>query len=179
MNQVAAVVHNQVGLVGEGLDQMVLVLLRRGAVDAEGLHPQAGKAGGHVVLGGEGVGAGEPHLSAAPGQHQAQIGGFSLQVDGYGHPQPGKGLFPLKTGLNSAEGGHKVPHPLDFPAAGLGQGHISYHAHGVCLLKVCFVGFFSLTYFSAPWKNVHRFFIVRFLRTIKNVHMARSAAPWT
>ena len=159
VDQVAAVIHHQVGLELQRLNEMGLVLLRRGAVDTEGLHPHAGQSGGHVVLGGQGVGAGEPHLGAALGQHQTQIGGLGLQVDGHGHPQPGKGLLLLKTGLNPAECGHKIPYPLDLSAAGLGQGHISYHAHGICLLKVCFVGFSSLTYFSSRWKNVHRFFI--------------------
>ena len=68
VDEVAAVVHNQVGVALQGLDQQVFIFLRRDAVDAVGIHAHAGDACGHVVLGGEGVTAGQVDFCAALGQ---------------------------------------------------------------------------------------------------------------
>ena len=38
-------------------------------------------------------------------QHQAQVGGLGLQVDGHRHPQAGEGLLLLEAGLNAAQAG--------------------------------------------------------------------------
>ena len=131
VDQIAAVIHHQMGLELEGLDEEVLILLPHGAVDAESLHAHVGQSGGHVVLGGQGVGAGEAHLRPALGEHIAQVGGLGLQVDGHRHPQAGEGLLLLEAGLNAAQGGHEVPHPVDLPAAGRGQVLILYNTHAV------------------------------------------------
>jgi hypothetical protein len=68
-------------------------------------------------------------LGAALAQHQTQIGGLGLQMDGDGDGQTGKGLLAAEALLNAAQGGHKVPHPLDLLPAGGGQRHIFYNAH--------------------------------------------------
>ena len=129
VDQVPAVVNDDVGAALEGFGQVVLIFLGGGAVDAEGLYSQAGKAGSHVVLGGQRVGAGEVDLRTPLGEHIAQVGGFGLQMDGHGHPQAPEGLLLFKAGLNLRQGGHKVPDPLDFSPAGLGQGHVFHNAH--------------------------------------------------
>ena len=129
VDQVAAVVDDDVGVALEGLGEMVLILLGGGPVDSKGLHPQGCQAGGHVVLGGQGVGAGQIDLCAAFGQNIAQVGGLGLQVDGHRHPQAFKGLLLLEAGLDLGQGRHEVPDPLDLSPAGLGQGHIFHNAH--------------------------------------------------
>ena len=65
VDEVPAVVNDDVGAALERLDEVHFILLGRSAVDAKGLHAQAGETGGHVVLGGEGVGAGQAHLRSA------------------------------------------------------------------------------------------------------------------
>ena len=117
LNQVASVVHNQVGAALQGLCQQIFIALHIHSVDPEGLYPQPGHGGGHVVLGGQGVAAGEVDVCAPLPQHQPQIGRLGLQVDGDGDGQPGEGLLPAEPLLNAAESGHEVPHPLDFPQA--------------------------------------------------------------
>ena len=129
-DEVAAVVHDQVGAALQRLHQQILILLRGDAVDAIGVHTQVGHGGGHIVLGGQGVAAGEVHVGPALPQYQAQVGGFGLQVDGHGDGQPGKGLLPAKALLDSGQGGHKVPHPLDLLAAGGGQTGVFDDTHG-------------------------------------------------
>ena len=39
----------------------------------------------------------------------------------------------LEAAADLAEGGHKVPHPLDLSPAGLGQSHVFYITHGSCV----------------------------------------------
>ena len=99
-------------------------------MDAVGVHAGVGHGGGYVVLGGQGVAAGEVDLGAPLPEDQAQIGGLGLQMDRDGDGQPGEGLFLAEPLLNSAEGGHEIPHPLDFLMARGGQGHVFYNTHG-------------------------------------------------
>ena len=78
---ISAVVHDQVGAALQRLHQQILILLRGDTVDTIGVHAQVGHGGGHVVLGGQGVAAGEMHVGPALPQYQAQVGGFGLQVE--------------------------------------------------------------------------------------------------
>ena len=133
-DQVAAVVHDQVGAALQALCQQILIALHIHPVDAKGLHPQLRHGGGHVVLGGEGVAAGEIDLRAALPKNQAKVGGLGLQMDGDSDGQPGEGLFTAEAVLNAAEGGHEIPHPLDLLTARRGQGHILDDAHVVSSL---------------------------------------------
>ena len=96
-----------------------------------GIHAHAGDACGHIVLGGQGITAGQVDFCAPLGQHQTQIGGLGFQVDGDGDAETGEGLFPFEPFLNGGQGGHEGAHPLDLGAAGFGQGHIFDNAHGV------------------------------------------------
>ena len=129
VDEVAAVVHDQVGPALQSLNEEVLVLLHVHPVDPVGVHPQVGHGGGHIVLGGQGVAAGEVYVGAALPEDQPQIGGLGLQVDGHGDGQPREGLLPAEALLNAAEGGHEVPHPLDLLASRGGQRHILYNTH--------------------------------------------------
>ena len=131
VDEIAAVVHDQVGVARQGFHQQVFVLLRSDAVDAIGIHAHAGDACGHIVLGGQGITAGQVDFCAPLGQHQTQIGGLGFQVDGDGDAETGEGLFPFEPFLNGGQGGHEGAHPLDLGAAGFGQGHIFDNAHGV------------------------------------------------
>ena len=145
VDQIAAVIHHQMGLELEGLDEEVLILLPHGAVDAESLHAHVGQSGGHVVLGGQGVGAGEAHLRPALGEHIAQVGGLGLQMDRNSGGQPGKGLFPAEPLLDAGQGRHEIPHPADLLMARWGQGHIFHDAHGISSISL-FSGLFYHTF---------------------------------
>ena len=129
VDEVAAVVDDDVGVALEGLHQVLLILLGRCAVDAEGLHTHGGQTGRHVILGGQGVGAGQVDLSAALGQDVAQVCGLGFQVDGDRHAHALEGLLFNKAGLDLGQGGHMVPDPVNLSAAGLGQVHIFDNAH--------------------------------------------------
>ena len=118
----------------QALCQQILIALHIHPVDAEGLHPQLRHGGGHIVLGGEGVAAGEIDLRTALPKDQPQVGGLGLQMDRHGDSQSGKGLFLAETLLNAAEGGHKITHPLDLLQARGGQGHIFYNTHSFLAL---------------------------------------------
>ena len=133
-DEVTAVVHDEVGTALQGLYQQVLVLLGGNAVNAVGIHTQVGHGGGHIVLGRQGITAGEMHIGSALPQNQPQVGGLGLQMDRYGDSQSGKGLFLAETLLNAAEGRHKIPHPLDLLQARGGQGHIFYNTHSFLAL---------------------------------------------
>ena len=130
VDQIAAVVHNQVRTALQGLHQEVLILLHVHAVDAVGIHTGVGHGGGHIVLGGQGVAAGEVDLGSPLPEDQAQVGCLGLQMDGYGDGQSRERLFPAKSLLNAAEGGHKIPYPLNFLMARRGQRHVFHNTHG-------------------------------------------------
>ncbi len=104
MDQVAPVVHDQVGAALQGLRQQVLIPRHVHPVDPIGVHPQLGHGGGHVVLGGQGVAAGEMDVGAPLPEDQTQVGGLGLQVDGDGDGQPLKGLLPAEALLDAATG---------------------------------------------------------------------------
>ncbi len=129
VHQIAAVVDDDVGAALQGLDQVGLVLLRGGAVPGVDIDPPVGHPGGHVVLGGQGVGAGEVDLGAPLPEDQPQVGGLGLQVDGDGHAHSGEGLLLHKAGLDLGQGGHMAAHPVDFAVAGGGQGGVADDAH--------------------------------------------------
>ena len=150
-DQVAAVVHDQVGAALQGLGQQVLIAPHVHPVDTEGLHPQAGHGSGHIVLGGQGVAAGEIHLGAPLPEHQPQVGGLGLQVDRDGDGQALKGLLPAEALFDAAQGGHEVPDPLDLLQAGRGQRQVFHDAHIICSFDLMGMGISVLPCAPAPW----------------------------
>ena len=68
MNQIAAVIDDDVGLAFKSGHQMIVIFLIAGPVPGAYRHALAGQPGGHVVLGGQGIGAGHIHFRA-PGFH--------------------------------------------------------------------------------------------------------------
>ena len=135
VDQVPAVINDQVGVALQGLREVLLVLLRAGPVDAKGLHPHGRQAGGHVILGGQGVGTGQIDFRAPLLEHIAQVGGLCLQMDRHRHTEPLKGFLPQKPGLNLRQRGHKVPDPLNLFPAGFRQRGIFNNAHLLPLLS--------------------------------------------
>ena len=98
-------------------------------MDTKGLHALVRHGGSNIILGGQGVAAGQMDLRAALPQHQTQVGGLGLQMDGDGDGQSGKGLFPAETLLDTAQGGHKITDPLDLLVTGGGQRDVFDDAH--------------------------------------------------
>ncbi|MPM65246.1 hypothetical protein SDC9_112141 [bioreactor metagenome] len=150
VDEVPAVVHHQIGAAFEGFDQVGLILLRRRAVQAEGLHTHAGKARGHVVLGGQGVGAGEIHLGSSRLEHQAEVGGFGLQMYGHGDGKPLEGALGGKAPLDFRKGGHMLSHPFDFTPAGWGKPLVLHNTHGKTPYPIILI---SLQYFTKKEKK--------------------------
>ena len=84
VHQIAPVVDDDVGPGLQHPAEAFFIFFHGAAVAGKDLHPALGQGGGHIVLGGEGVGAGDIHLRPAHFQHTAEIGGLGLQMDGEG-----------------------------------------------------------------------------------------------
>ena len=130
VQQVAAVVDDEIRAARERLDEQAAVFRCVHAVHGIGLHAHGRKARRHVVLRGQGIAARGMHLRAACRKAEREKGRFGLHVDGNGDLLPGKGLFALKARADRHKGGHKILHPADLHPAGLGKGHIADMAHG-------------------------------------------------
>ena len=85
MHQVASVVDDDIGSAGDYLADIVHIFLLRAAVPGEYLEALMHESGGHVVLGGKGIGTGDVHLRPAGGQGLAEVGGLGLEMyrEGY------------------------------------------------------------------------------------------------
>ena len=130
VQQVAAVVDDEIRAARERLDEQAAVFRCVHAVHGIGLHAHGRKARRHVVLRGQGIAARGMHLRAACRKAEREEGRFGLHVDGNGDLLPGEGLFALKARTDRHKGGHKILHPADLHPAGLGKGHIADMAHG-------------------------------------------------
>ena len=129
MDQVAAVIDDEVRAGGQGILQQSGVFLLVYAVLCVDFHAAFRKRGSHVILRGEGVAAGDVHLRAAQGHDPAEIGGLRLHMDGQRDLQTGEGAGLFKLRRDGAEQGHMGLHPGDLPLAGGGQGNITDGAH--------------------------------------------------
>ena len=129
LQQVAAVVDDDVRPVAQDVFDVAEILLLARAVDRVDLYAAGGEGRGDVVLCGERIGAGDVHLRAAGGEHAAEVGRLGLQVYRKGDFHAGKGLFPGEVGLYAAQDGHIAPHPVYLQLAGRGQGYVFYLVH--------------------------------------------------
>ena len=113
MDEIAAVVDDDVGCRFEhGVDR-ALVLLRGRAVDGADVHPARGERRGDVILRGERVAARDVHFRATHLHHAAEPRGFCLQMHRERHTQPGEGLRLAEILRDGGEHRHMSRHPAD------------------------------------------------------------------
>ena len=129
VHQVAAVVDDDVGMVRERFLQVGVILLRCRAVPGIDVQPGFDQGGGNVILGREGVRAGDEHLGAAGSQYLAEVGGFRLQMDGEGDALSRKGPGLAKLLFEASEDGAVSFDPLDFVLARRRKTEIPNHTH--------------------------------------------------
>ena len=84
----------------------------RTAVDGKDIESLADKRRGHVVLGGQGIAAGDVHLGSAGRKDLAKMGGLGLQMNAEGYFQPLEGQFAPKILFYAVQKRHMIPDPL-------------------------------------------------------------------
>ena len=131
VDEVAAVVDDDVGAMLEHAAETGLVFLHGAAVMGIDLDPARSHRRGNIILGGQRVAARDVHLGPALFQHAAEIGRFGLHMHRQRDLQPRKGLFLRKSFLDPAQGRHVPFYPVDFHLAGRGEGYILDQAHGI------------------------------------------------
>ena len=101
----------------EWFSKLLLTLFRIAAVGGINSHTAGRQGCSHIILRGQGIGAGGEHLSAAPHQNLCQIGRFGFQMHGNNslHALEGLGLF--KFVGNAVENSHVAAGPFDFLSA--------------------------------------------------------------
>src|SRR5205823_6645937 len=124
-DQVAPVVHGQVGPVVERGGDVPVVGLPILALDSVGGDAVAGdQGGGGIVLGGQRIGGAEHEVGAAGLQGQRQVRRLRGDVQAPREAQPGQRLLAGEALLDQAEDGHLRGGPLDAQAAVLGQRQV-------------------------------------------------------
>ena len=129
VNQVAAVVNDDVRPDLKDAAEALLVFLHRTAVARENLDPARGDGGGHVVLRRKRIGAGDVHLAPAHFEHAAEVGGLGLHMHRQRDLQPREGLLAQEVFPDPAQNGHVPFDPFDLLLAGRGEGNVSDPAH--------------------------------------------------
>ena len=87
VDQVAAVVNDDVRGGFQDAADAVFILFGAGAVDGEDVEAFVHEGGCDIVLGAQGIAAGDEHLRAAGGEHFAQVGRLGFEMDAEGNPQ--------------------------------------------------------------------------------------------
>ena len=123
-NQVAAIVNNNVGAYLQHAADIGKIFLLRAAVHGEDVEALMYQRGGYVVLGAQGVGAGDVHICTAGRQHLAQVGRLGLQVNAQGHFEPLEGLRLFKILLDAVQQGHVAADPAQLELPAFPQGNI-------------------------------------------------------
>ena len=86
-NQVASIVDDDVRADFKHAADVGLILLGSGSVPGEDIQTRVVEGCRNVVLGGEGIAAGDVHLRTAGGEHLAKVGRLGLKVYGQGYFQ--------------------------------------------------------------------------------------------
>ena len=134
-HQIASVVDDDVAVVREHGADVGFVLGLGAAVSGEHLQPALHERGGHVVLRGEGVGAGDVHFRAAGGQHAAEVGRFRLQMHRQRDAQAGERLLRGEFALQRAQQRAVALDPVYFQLARRREGDVFDVAHSFCFLS--------------------------------------------
>ena len=129
VNQVTAVIYDEVGMALKGFCQKVFIFLSVHSIFTKGFHSHLGHSRRHIILGRQGVTSREEYFSPTLFQHQSKVGGLGLQMYGNGDSQPFKRLFLLKLFLDLSQGRHVGPNPLNLSHSGRRQGSIFYNTH--------------------------------------------------
>ena len=134
VDEVAAVIDNDVRAGLDDLPAVAPILLRSRAIPCEDIEAGVNESGGHVVLGGEGVAPGDVHLRAAGRQDLAEVRGLVLEMHREGYFQALEGPFSLELVLQAVEQRHVVPYPFDFQISVRPQGRIpDFACHSIVL----------------------------------------------
>jgi hypothetical protein len=127
MHQVPAVVYDDIGPDIQGCLLMLPELRRGGIVPGIHANPLLRQSSNHIVLGGPRVAAADRDFGAPGCQHLRQIGGFRLQMDRDGHPDPFEIPVPAEILLDPVQDRHVHPDPVDFSSSLWCKGNIPNH----------------------------------------------------
>ena len=86
-NQIASIVDDDVRADFKHAADVGLILLGSGSVPGEDIQTRVVEGCRNVVLGGEGIAAGDVHLRTAGSEHLAKVGRLGLKVYGQGYFQ--------------------------------------------------------------------------------------------
>ncbi len=124
-DQIAAVVHGDLGLVVNGGHDVLVVGVVVLALDGIGLDIEvAGQRGGDVVLCGEGVGGAEGDVSTAVAEGDHEVGGLGGDVETGSDAEALEGLILDEILADALEDRHGLIGPFDAFASLVGQGEI-------------------------------------------------------
>ena len=129
IEQVAAVIDDEIRMARERRNQQFLIFCRGYAVDGIGVYAERIQTGRDVILRGERIAARRVYLRAAGCQTGRKIGRFRLHMDGHGDLFARKGLFPLQPAADLRQRRHEVLHPCDLHAAVFGKRSVFYNTH--------------------------------------------------
>ena len=129
VDQIPAVVDDQVRMAGECLREEVLILFRSHSVDTEGLDSHLRDRCRDVILRGERIAAGQIDFRTAFGEHETEVRGLGFQVDGYCDAEAFERLLRFELLFNFGQGRHEGADPFDFLPARGGQGRVFNSAH--------------------------------------------------
>ena len=114
VDEVASVIDDDVGAGGDDFPAVAFVLLGGGVVPCEDVEALVHEGGGDVVLGGEGIAAGDVHVGAAGRQDLAEVRGLRLEVDREGDLEALEGLLLPELFFKAVQKRHVMPYPFYF-----------------------------------------------------------------
>ena len=135
VDQVAAVINNNIGRGFKHRAQAAFVFLHIAAVARKHLHPARGESGGDIVLRGERIRAGNIHLCSTHFHDAAEVSGFRLEMHRQSDSQPRERLCAAEILADAAQNGHVSLHPFDFHLTRRRKSYIFYSAHCVTSRK--------------------------------------------
>ena len=93
VNEVTAVINDELRFVFQRCEDAGVIKFRVGAVNPENMDPEIGKCSGDIILSGKRIAAGQSHFGAHFLQCQSKATGFRLDMETDIDPHPGKGFF--------------------------------------------------------------------------------------
>ncbi len=124
-DEVAAVVHGDLGLGGDDGFEVLVIGLVVLALDGVGRHAEVGgEPGGDVVLGAEGVGGAEIGLRATGLEDTHEVRGFCRDMQAGAEADALEGLLLEEALLDELQHGHVLPGVFDPQPAARGQADI-------------------------------------------------------
>ena len=112
MNEIAAIVNDELRLIFKRSEDAGIVKFRVGAVDPENMNPEIGKGRGHIILSGQRIAAGQSHFGTHFLQCQSEAAGFRFDMKADVDPHPGKGFFIFISFNKQIQNGHMFFCPI-------------------------------------------------------------------